>query len=66
MNKLFHSVKLNEEKCKGCSKCMNNCPMEAVRIKNSKAFVIEEKCIDCGECIKVCPYNAHDIERNYI
>jgi iron only hydrogenase large subunit-like protein len=66
MSKLFHSVKLNEEKCKGCSKCMNNCPMEAVRIKNSKAFVIEEKCIDCGECIKVCPYNAHEIDRDYL
>lgn len=64
MNKLFHSVKLIEEKCKGCSKCMNKCPMEAVRLKNSKAFVIEEKCIDCGECIKTCPYNAHVAEKN--
>jgi iron only hydrogenase large subunit-like protein len=64
MNKLFHSVKLIEEKCKGCSKCMNKCPMEAVRLKNSKAFVIEEKCIDCGECIKTCPYNAHVPEKN--
>lgn len=64
MNRLFHSVKLIEENCKGCSKCMNKCPMEAVRLKNSKAFVIEEKCIDCGECIKTCPYNAHVAEKN--
>jgi len=64
MNKLFHSVKLIEENCKGCSKCMNSCPMEAVRLKNSKAFVIEDKCIDCGECLKTCPYNAHVAEKN--
>lgn len=66
MNKLFHSVKLIEDKCRGCTKCMNKCPMEAVRLKNSKAFVYEDKCIDCGECIRTCPYNAHVAERNNI
>jgi len=64
MNKLFHSVKLIEENCRGCNNCMNSCPMEAVRLKNSKAFVIEDKCIDCGECIRVCPYNAHAIDKD--
>lgn len=64
MNKLFHSVKIIEENCKGCTKCMNLCPMEAVRLKNSKAIVYEDKCIDCGECIRTCPYSAHVAERN--
>lgn len=64
MNKLFHSVKIVEENCRGCTKCMNKCPMEAVRLKNSKAIVYEDKCIDCGECIRTCPYNAHVAERN--
>lgn len=66
MNKLFHSVTLIEDNCKGCTKCMNKCPMEAVRIKNSKAFVYEDKCIDCGECMRTCPYNAHVANRNSI
>lgn len=66
MNKLFHSVQLIEDNCKGCTKCMNKCPMEAVRLKNSKAFVYEDKCIDCGECMRTCPYNAHVAVRNNI
>lgn len=66
MNKLFHSVKIIEENCRGCTKCMNRCPMEAVRLKNSKAIVYEDKCIDCGECIRTCPYSAHVAEKNSI
>lgn len=59
MNKIFHSVKLIEEKCRGCTKCMIKCPVEAVRIKNSRAVIYADRCIDCGECIRVCHYNAH-------
>ncbi|WDC85603.1 4Fe-4S binding protein [Caloramator sp. mosi_1] len=46
-------------KCIGCTKCLMNCPVEAIRVKNGKAVIYNEKCIDCGECIKVCPYGAH-------
>ncbi|SHE96587.1 [Fe-Fe] hydrogenase large subunit C-terminal domain-containing protein [Caloramator proteoclasticus] len=59
MKQLFHSVALISEKCIGCTKCMMNCPVEAIRVKGGKAVIYNEKCIDCGECIKVCPYGAH-------
>ncbi|MDF2675616.1 MAG: 4Fe-4S dicluster protein [Clostridiales bacterium] len=59
MNEIFHSVKLIEENCRGCTKCMIKCPVEAVRIKNSRAVIYADRCIDCGECIRVCHYNAH-------
>lgn len=59
MKELFHSVGLISEKCIGCTKCLMNCPVEAIRVKNGKAVIYNEKCIDCGECIKVCPYGAH-------
>lgn len=58
MNQYFHSVVLDEEKCMGCTNCMQKCPMEAIRVKNRKAIIDKERCIDCGECIKVCPYHA--------
>lgn len=64
MSNIFHSVNLIEEKCRGCTKCMIKCPVEAVRIKNSRAVIYTDKCIDCGECIRVCPYNAHVAHRD--
>lgn len=66
MKEISHSVKLIEENCKGCTKCMIRCPVEAVRLKNSRAVIYKDKCIDCGECIRVCPYNAHVAEKDNI
>lgn len=54
----FHSVKLDKDKCKGCTNCIKNCPTEAIRVRNGKAYIINDRCIDCGECIRVCPYHA--------
>lgn len=66
MEEIFHSVKLIKEKCIGCNQCMTNCPVQAVRLKDSKAVIFDERCIDCGECIRVCPHNAHIAEKNSI
>ncbi len=53
-----HSVRLNVDKCKGCTTCIRHCPMEAIRVKDGKAQIISERCVDCGECIRVCPHKA--------
>jgi len=58
MTEYFHSVTLEEEKCRGCTNCIKHCPTEAIRVRNGKATIIKERCIDCGECIRVCPYHA--------
>lgn len=58
MKEYFHSVTLDEEKCKGCTNCIKRCPTEAIRVRMGKARIIAERCIDCGECIRVCPYRA--------
>lgn len=58
MKTYFHSVTLDEEKCRGCTNCIKRCPTEAIRVRKSKARIINERCIDCGECIRVCPYHA--------
>ena len=58
MAKYFHSVTLDEKKCKGCTNCIKRCPTEAIRVRNGKAKIIKDRCIDCGECIRVCPYHA--------
>jgi iron only hydrogenase large subunit-like protein len=58
MGTYFHSVTLDEEKCRGCTNCIKRCPTEAIRVRKSKARIINERCIDCGECIRICPYHA--------
>lgn len=58
MDKFFHSVRLDAEKCKGCTNCIKRCPTEAIRVRAGKASIISERCIDCGECIRICPHHA--------
>ncbi len=58
METYFHSVRLDKDKCKGCTNCIKHCPTEAIRVRGGKAQIIPERCIDCGECIRVCPYHA--------
>ena len=53
-----HSVTLIKDKCKGCTKCIKQCPTEAIRVRRGRATIIDERCIDCGQCIRICPYNA--------
>ncbi len=56
--KIYHSVKLEHDKCVGCTTCLKNCPMECIRVRNGKARIKYELCIDCGLCVKNCPYHA--------
>ncbi|MHB1452524.1 MAG: [Fe-Fe] hydrogenase large subunit C-terminal domain-containing protein [Saccharofermentanales bacterium] len=54
----LHSVKLDKDKCVGCTNCIKRCPTQAIRVRNSLARISENRCIDCGECIRACPHDA--------
>lgn len=58
MERYFHSVRLDKEKCRGCTNCIKRCPTEAIRVREGKARIIDMRCIDCGECIRACPNHA--------
>lgn len=58
MSTYFHSVRLDKDKCRGCTNCIKRCPTQAIRVREGKAHIVKERCIDCGECIRVCPHHA--------
>ncbi len=51
-------LKTLSAKCRDCYRCVRVCPVKAIGIKNSQAYVDSEKCIYCGTCVKECPQNA--------
>jgi len=52
---------INQEKCKRCKMCQNNCPAGAIPGDREKGFVIDaSKCIKCGRCAEVCKFGAVD------
>ncbi len=51
------SVNIIENKCKGCSICVKNCPFDAITMKD-KLAVIGDTCTSCGVCVDACPFDA--------
>ena len=50
---------IQEDKCKGCTKCARNCPAGAIEGTIKEPHKInQEKCIKCGACMENCPFNA--------
>lgn len=45
-------------KCKHCYKCVRNCEVKAIMIKDGRAVIMEDKCILCGKCLQICPQSA--------
>ena len=51
------AVRVINEKCKGCSICIKNCPFDAITMVN-KIAVIGQACTGCGVCAEKCPFHA--------
>lgn len=50
--------KIEVEKCKGCGKCAESCPMQIIEIEGQKAGMSTKKCISCFCCQEMCPFDA--------
>jgi len=57
-------VKIDEEKCNGCSKCVTACAEGAIKLINGKAKLVSETyCDGLGACLGHCPMDAITIEK---
>ena len=60
--KALMSYKIDENKCKGCSKCARLCPAGAITGEIKKPYTIDNsKCIKCGACMEGCSFKAIDL-----
>ena len=64
--------KIDEDKCIGCGKCVETCPIEAIEWvsnddeknnKPKKVKINEEICLGCGICVKACSNKSITLER---
>jgi len=69
-------VKVDPERCTGCSICVKICPADSLMIENKKAHIKPvtgvilkgqgiSQCMACGDCSAICPTGAITIERSY-
>ena len=59
------SVKVKENWCRGCGRCLEVCPYQAIAFRPNAvggyyAEVDDALCKGCGNCISVCPSDAAD------
>jgi len=60
----YHAIKVNREKCIGCTHCMKACPTEAIRVKGGVAVINADRCVDCGNCLRACPVDAFYVDHD--
>ncbi|MCX7725875.1 MAG: 4Fe-4S binding protein, partial [Chitinispirillaceae bacterium] len=47
-------IKVNIEKCIGCSLCVRACSLDAIKIVDKKAIIDLSKCNMCAACVEAC------------
>jgi 2-oxoglutarate ferredoxin oxidoreductase subunit delta len=63
MNEVFRSVRINEDRCKGCYLCISVCPKSCLEVGshlnqrglNPAVLMRPEDCIACMNCATMCP-----------
>jgi NAD-dependent dihydropyrimidine dehydrogenase PreA subunit len=57
------TLKLDEQKCNGCGKCIEVCPHAVFEIFGKKARIIDhDACMECGACAMNCSTEALTVD----
>lgn len=68
-DKYSDRLKISENKCIGCGKCVALCPMDNISLKE-KVAIPSDKCTMCYRCVNACPVQAitllgHTVVKQY-
>ncbi len=60
------SPRVDRERCRGCGRCVEICPFDAVTLVPNErglytAKVLRHNCVGCGGCVGRCPVTAMDM-----
>jgi len=58
LEKATVKMQIDVEKCTGCGQCVQDCPLDAIRVKAKKAIIDHHACTHCKVCFKVCEQGA--------
>jgi ferredoxin len=56
------AAKIDKKNCTGCGKCVEVCPVAAIKVEKEKA-IVNNDCVECGACVGECPHGAISIPR---
>lgn len=66
---VYPVIRVDEDKCNGCGRCVRSCPIQLLIIDNDTCRHNERydhfRCITCQNCEAVCPQEAIKIEGDY-
>ncbi|HSQ34044.1 MAG TPA: [Fe-Fe] hydrogenase large subunit C-terminal domain-containing protein, partial [Peptostreptococcaceae bacterium] len=55
-------INFSKADCSNCYRCVRECPVKAIKLKDGQAEIVNSLCIGCGRCLLVCPKNAKQIK----
>lgn len=63
------SIKILEQKCIGCKKCISGCPFGAIAVEGegkARKAVILDSCTLCGACVDYCKFAAIELTKDEV
>ncbi len=66
---IFPGLQVADDKCTGCGRCVQSCPIQLLSIEDKKSRDNRRydhfRCITCQNCVAVCPQQAITISGDY-
>jgi energy-converting hydrogenase A subunit Q len=54
-----------DENCIACGVCVDQCPVNCIKLQAPLPIHITEGCVFCGRCVEACPFDAVSITEEH-